>query len=223
MMRIGKILGLLLSVPLGASALPAGFVHVDELIPDVSVDLRYRGSDNFLGRPVDCYLGSRAILSLPAAEALARVQAELKPFGLGILVFDAYRPQCAVDHFLRWARDLEDQRTKARFYPSVDKHDLLEEEYIAARSGHSRGSTVDLTLVSLDENRSPLDMGSEFDFFGPRSWPDSADVSPQQRANRLLLRNLMLKHGFRPYPKEWWHFTLAEEPWPDRYFNFPVD
>jgi D-alanyl-D-alanine dipeptidase len=222
-MRNRALLGLLLCLPLVAGALPEGFVYVDELIPDALVDLRYHGSDNFVGRPVDCYHGSRAILSRPAAEALARVQEELRPFGLGILIFDAYRPQCAVDQFVRWANDLEDQSTKARFYPSVEKRDLLKDEYIAAHSGHSRGSTVDMTLISLGENPSPLDMGSEFDFFGPRSWPDFAGISPQQRANRLLLKNVMLKHGFRPYPKEWWHFTLEEEPWPDRYFNFPVD
>ena len=204
-------------------ALPPGFVYLDESIPDIVVELRYRSSNNFLGRPVDGYQAERAILSQPAASALARVQAELRPYGLGIKIFDAYRPQRAVDHFVRWARDIGDTQMQAEYYPEVDKRNLFREDYIAERSGHSRGSTVDLTLVSLDEPHRALDMGTPFDYFGPASWPDHPGLSPQQKANRLLLRSLMMQHGFRPYPKEWWHFTLNDEPHPETYFDFPVE
>lgn len=205
-------------------ALPSGFVYLDAVIPDIRLDLRYSGSHNFVGERIDGYRAPRAILSREAAAALAKVQKDLRPFGLGLMVFDAYRPQRAVDHFVRWAQDLQDTRTKDEFYPDVDKQDLFREEYIAARSSHSRGSTVDLTLVALDAPPGDvgLDMGTGFDFFGPESWPDYAGVTPAQRAHRLLLRSLMLQHGFKPYPKEWWHFTLAEEPYPETWFDFPV-
>jgi D-alanyl-D-alanine dipeptidase len=205
-------------------ALPQGFVYLDEVIPDLRLDLRYCSEHNFVGERIDGYRVPRAILSREAAAALAKVQEDLRPFGLGLLVYDAYRPQRAVDHFVRWAQDLQDIRTKAEFYPDVDKRDLFREEYIAARSSHSRGSTVDLTLVALDSppGDAGLDMGTGFDFFGPESWPDYAGVTPAQRAHRLLLRSLMLQHGFRPYPKEWWHFTLADEPYPESWFDFPV-
>lgn len=199
--------------------LPAGFVDLDEVIPSLYVDLRYSGHHNFLGRPVAGYEGARPVLSTAAAQALARAQAGLKPFGLGFLVFDAYRPQRTVDDFVKWASDVSDTRTKAEFYPAVDKANLFKEDYIAKRSGHSRGSTVDLTLVDLKTGE-PLDMGSPFDFFGVESWPDHPGLTPQQRANRLLLQTVMVRHGFKPYPKEWWHFTLENEPFPDDYFDF---
>lgn len=205
-------------------ALQDGFVYVDEVVvPGVVVDLRYRSSNNFVGRPVDGYEGDRAILSRPAATALAAVQADLKVFSLGIKIFDAYRPQRAVDHFVRWARDINDNKMKAEYYPDVDKQNLFKEDYIAERSGHSRGSTVDLTLVDLAPSHHPLDMGTSFDFFAVSSWPDYPGLKPQQRANRMLLQVLMAKHGFRPYPKEWWHFTLNAEPYPDTYFNFAIE
>lgn len=200
-------------------ALPDSFVFVDQVVPAVSIDLRYTGSDNFLGRPVQGYQQARAVLSAPAAKALAKVQEELQPFGLGVHVFDAYRPQRAVNDFVQWANDLDDTRMKAQYYPRVQKQNLFKEDYIAERSGHSRGSTIDLTLTSRDTGEL-LDMGSGFDFFGVESWPDHAGITAQQRANRLLLRSVMLKHGFKPYPKEWWHFTLENEPFPDTYFDF---
>jgi D-alanyl-D-alanine dipeptidase len=203
--------------------LPEGFVYLDVAIPDIAVELRYFTSDNFVGRPVDGYVHAHAILSKPAAAALARVQESLRPFGLGLKVFDAYRPQRAVDHFVRWAADLQDRETKAKYYPRVAKKDLFSEGYIAARSSHSRGSTVDLTIVfrAPDGTVKELDMGSSWDFFGPISWPASDAVSAQQRANRTLLRTLMMNHGFQPYTQEWWHFTLRNEPHPETYFDFP--
>ena len=197
-----------------------GFVDVKEAVPGISIDLRYCTADNFIGQKVDGYDQPRAILTRQAAEALRKVQEELAPYGLGLRIYDAYRPQQAVDHFVRWARDVQDTKTKERYYPNVAKQDLFKEEYIADKSSHTRGSTVDVTLIALDGTA--LDMGSPFDFFDPRSWPTERGVSREARSNRLLLRNLMLKHGFKPYAREWWHFTLANEPFPDTYFDFPV-
>ena len=220
------IMSLIATVPATAAdrhTLPDGFVYLDEAIPDLVVELRYATSDNFVGQPIDGYRHAHAILSVPAATVLAEVQAALRPFGAGLKVFDAYRPQRAVDHFVRWGRDRGDRQTKPDYYPGVAKADLFREGYIASRSGHSRGSTVDLTIVYSDPDGSlrELDMGSRFDFFGPESWPDSRRVTAQQRANRALLQVLMTAHGFAPYPQEWWHFTLAGEPYPDSYFDFP--
>jgi D-alanyl-D-alanine dipeptidase len=205
--------------------LPKGFVYADEMIPDLRLDLRYAGSHNFVGERIDGYIKQRCIMTREAAETLKKVQEELRPFGLGLKVFDAYRPQRAVDHFVRWARDVSDTRMKGEFYPDVEKKDLFRDGYIAAKSGHSRGSTVDVTIVSLkgkDPDRE-LDMGSGFDFFGPRSWPEYPGISPSLRAHRMLLQMVMKKHGFQPYPREWWHFTLKDEPYPETSFNFPVE
>jgi len=161
-------------------------------------------------------------MSLETALALAAIQLELVDKGLGLKVFDAYRPQQAVDHFVRWAADLEDARNKQQYYPNVDKANLFTEGYIAARSGHSRGSTVDLTLINI-ESGEELDMGSAWDFFDPLSWPTSLDVSLPQKTNRETLREIMLRHGFNPLAEEWWHFTLENEPYPDTYFDFPIE
>ena len=138
------------------------------------------------------------------------------------MLYDAYRPQRAVDDFVVWAKDIADTRTKAEFYPQVAKDNLFSEGYIAGRSGHSRGSTVDLTIISSTSPPEALNMGTKFDFFGLESWPKYGGVSAEQSANRLLLRTLMLKYGFKPYEMEWWHFTLENEPFPDSYFNFVV-
>ena len=214
------------SVAAERCTLPDGFVYLDEFIPDLVVELRYATDDNLVGQPVDGYgRYARAILSTPAAEALLRVQAALAPSGLGLKVYDAYRPQRAVDHFVRWGRNLGDQRTKTEYYPDVAKEDLFSEGYIAERSGHSRGSTVDLTIVHRNAGGAfrELDMGSGYDFFGPVSWPDSRAVTAQQRANRALLQQVMSGHGFTPYAREWWHFTFADEPYPDTYFDFRID
>lgn len=203
---------------------PPGFVDALQAVPGVEIDLRYLSSDNFVGEPIDGYRQERCYMTVEAAAALRGVQLELAGFGLGLKVFDAYRPQQAVDHFVRWAADLGDTKMKARYYPAVRKAHLFRDGYIAARSGHSRGSTVDLTLVTLNEtNVSELDMGTRWDFFGPESWPSSDAVTPQQRANRMLLQSLMVKHGFRPIDEEWWHFTLVDEPFPETYFDFVVE
>ena len=208
--------------PAARPSLPAGFVSLAEVIPDLVIDLRYATANNFVGQRVDGYRQLPAILSAPAAAALAQVQATLRPFGLGLKVFDAYRPQRAVDHFVRWGQDLADQRTKPDYYPEVEKANLFQAGYIARRSSHSRGSTVDVTIVSRDGEGvvRDLDMGSRFDFFGPVSWPASRAVGPQQRANRALLQSLMRAQGFVPYAQEWWHFTLRDEPYPATYFDF---
>lgn len=206
------------------STLPEGFVYVDQVVPDIRTDLRYATGHNFVGTPIDGYLQSRCILTDKAAQALKTVQDELRPFGLCLLIFDGYRPQRAVDHFVRWAEDVNDTRMKAEFYPEVKKENLFKEDYIAAKSSHSRGSTVDLTIRSstAEPADAGLNMGSGFDLFDPKSWPTSLDVSAEARAHRMLLQLLMKKHGFEPYPKEWWHFTLRDEPFPDTYLDFPV-
>lgn len=198
---------------------PSGFVDAAEVAPGLRVEMRYTGSQNFVGRPIDGYEAPVCILTREAADALARVQAELAPRGLGIKVYDCYRPQRAVTQFARWAADLSDQSTKAEYYPNVDKSRLFELGYIAARSGHSRGSTLDVTIVDLSAE---LDMGTPFDLFDTRSWPADETVSATARANRLLLQNVMRAHGFRSLREEWWHFTLEGEPHPDTYFDFVV-
>ena len=221
------LIALSTDVSIGARSpvsLPDGFVYIDVVIPDIKLELRYHTGHNFVGERIDGYFKPRGILTYKAAEALAKVQQELRPFGLGLKIFDAYRPQRAVDHFVRWAEDLADTQTKAEFYPNTEKKNLFRDKYIAARSSHTRGSTVDLTIVSLDEatGDSSLDMGSGYDFFGSESWPHYADITIAQRAHRLLLRTLMIRFGFKPYAKEWWHFTLVDEPFPYTWFDFPV-
>jgi D-alanyl-D-alanine dipeptidase len=212
------------AAPGGASALPPGFVYADEAIPGLRTDVRYAGNDNFLGRPVAGYLAPRVILTREAADALARVQERLRPFGLGLKVFDGYRPRRAVEDFVRWARDPADEKARARHHPDVPKGRLIPEGYVSDRSAHSRGSTVDLTLAPLSgSSAEELDMGGPFDWFGPLSWPTHDGIPAQQRANRLLLRTLMQDAGFVPYPKEWWHFTLRAEPYPGTSFDFPVE
>lgn len=200
---------------------PAGFVDAAQIVPGLRVDMRYTSARNFVGRPIDGYEAPVCVLTREAAEALARAQAALAPRGLGLKVFDCYRPQRAVAHFARWAADLSDQGTKAEFYPNVDKSRLFELGYIAERSGHSRGSTLDLTIIDLATG-AELDMGTPFDLFDTRSWPTDETVSPEARANRLMLQNLMRAHGFRSLREEWWHFTLEGEPHPETYFDFVV-
>jgi zinc D-Ala-D-Ala dipeptidase len=227
--RLGVTLFLAFFVAIAAAAhagkaLPEGFVDVKEVVPTIQVEPRYATENNFVGSVVDGYLAPRCILTREAANALKQVQEDLMRFGLGLKIYDGYRPQQAVDHFVRWAKDPDDAVAKSRYYPDVDKHNLFREGYISSRSGHSRGSTVDLTIVSMTPPTlgAELDMGTPFDFFGPESWPDNPSLAPEQRAHRLLLRSVMTGHGFKPFEKEWWHFTLEDEPYPERYFNFPV-
>jgi zinc D-Ala-D-Ala dipeptidase len=216
-------LALLRSSPVMAQA-PAGFVDAATVIDKLVVDMRYFGDDNFVGARIDGYEAPRCLLTRSAALALARVQIDLAAQGLGLKVFDCYRPARAVAHFVRWGRDLKDLKRKAEYYPDVDKRDLFKLGYIAAQSGHSRGSTVDLTLVRHTAGTAPadLDMGTRYDFFGPQSWLSNRSVGAEAQANRLILATAMRRGGFMPYAREWWHFTLRAEPHPDRYFNFPV-
>jgi D-alanyl-D-alanine dipeptidase len=200
---------------------PGSFVDARMLIPDLVVDMRYAGSDNFVGRPIAGYEAPICLLTRQAATALTEVQHALAPFGLGLKVFDCFRPRRAVADFVRWAQDPADQARKAEYYPRIDKSTLFVQGYIANRSGHSRGSTVDLTLIDLATGQD-LDMGSGFDLFDTLSWPTEASMTPAQRANRLLLQSVMRAQGFRPYRQEWWHFTLDGEPFPETHFDFPV-
>ena len=205
----------------GDAQVPEEFVELQAFIPGIQVELRYFSENNFVGSVVDGYHAERVFMTREAAGALAKVQAEVAAFGLGLKVFDAYRPQQAVDHFVRWAQDLDDTKMKAVFYPAVAKDILFSEGYISARSGHTRGSTIDLTLVDGDTGEE-LDMGSPWDFFDPVSWPSNLNLTAQARANRSLLAAAMTKHGFRAIRTEWWHFMLADEPFPDTYFDFPI-
>ena len=206
-------------------ALPPGFVYLEDVVPNIQIELRYFGNDNFVGRPIDGYLKPRCIATKPTALALKKVQSELNHYGLGLKIYDAYRPQRAVNFFLRWSKDPHDEKMKEQYYPNVKKDSLFKQGYIAGRSGHSRGSTVDLTMVSITEPDAgeEIDMGSPFDFFDPKSWMNGPDISPSARTHRLLLRMIMEKHGFQPYEKEWWHFSLKKEPYPETYFDFPVE
>ena len=212
---------LLLATHAAQAQVPPGFVDAGAVVDGLVVDMRYFGDKNFVGERIDGYERARCVLSAPASSALVTVQRDLAARGLGLKVFDCYRPQRAVAHFVRWAQRIDDVKRKREFYPDVDKRDLFKEGYIAERSGHSRGSTVDLTLVRRADGRE-LDMGSPFDFFSPKSWPSDTSVGAQAQANRALLAAAMTRGGFRPYNKEWWHFTLVDEPFPDTYFDFPV-
>ncbi len=197
------------------------FVDLQVVIPSVQLDIRYFTATNFAGRRIDGYEAPKCLLTRKAALALKTVQMELTKKKLGVKVFDCYRPQRAVDHFIRWANDVNDQKTKAAYYPSVDKKDLFKLGYLAEKSGHSRGSTADLTLIDLMTTRE-LDMGTDFDFFDPRSNMDNPLISKIQRENRTLLKAVMERHGFTNLKSEWWHFTLQNETFPDTYFNFDV-
>ena len=203
-----------------ASPRVATLIDAATVVPGLIVEMRYAGSHNFVGRPIDGYRAPRCLLTQPAANALAEVARDLTERGLRIKVFDCYRPARAVADFVRWARDWRDQAAKAEFYPDVDKRTLFREGYIASHSGHSRGSTIDMTLTRADG--AELDMGTPFDFFSPKSWPAASNVTAEAHTNRMRLAAAMQRRGFRPYPKEWWHFTLRNEPFPDTYFDVPV-
>lgn len=212
---------LLISVATQSQNLPKGFSYIKDIAPTIQRELRYCNHNNFVGIPVDGYEEDILITSTLAAKALKKVQDELAKKELSLKVFDAYRPQSAVNHFVRWARTSNDTIRKHQYYPKLNKRNLFKLGFIASKSGHSRGSSIDLTIVDLKTGEE-LDMGSPFDFFGEISSTYSKKITKKQLQNRLLLRAVMIKHGFRPYNKEWWHFTLNNEPFPKTYFDFPI-
>ena len=201
---------------------PSDFVLLSEAVPDAILEIRYYSTYNFVGDRIDGYEEPLAMLTAEAAAALRKVSDELLGMGYRLKIFDAYRPQMAVTHFMNWALDTEDTRMKEYFYPDLEKDLLFPQGYIAEHSGHSRGSTVDLTLFDMNTERE-VDMGGTFDFFGELSHPDYTGVTEEQYAMRMLLREVMIRHGFRPLEEEWWHFTLENEPYPDTYFTFPIN
>ena len=243
---IGGALALAPVAPAGAQQnAPAGFVSLKAEVPSIKVEMRYLTSHNFIGRPIRGYRDPLCIVTRETAEALFEAQAAVRRQGYTLKVYDCYRPQRAVDDFVAWGKRLRDQRMKAEFYPRVDKRNVFKDGYIATRSGHSRGSTVDLTLVRRPPARqeryhrgdrlrdcaaprakrfrdNSIDMGTGYDCFDPLSHPFNARVTGKQRANRMTLRRAMLAAGFKGLETEWWHFTLRDERYPERYFDFPV-
>lgn len=209
------------------------FVAITDVVPDAILEIRYYSTYNFVGARIDGYLEPTALLTREAADSLKAVSDDLNAQGYRLKIYDAYRPQMAVSHFVRWAEDLNDTAMKPYFYPNVDKSRLFELGYIAEKSGHSRGSTVDLTIVDMATGKE-LDMGGVFDWFGTESHPDCGGdpetmeyrsndtITAEQFHNRMVLRVAMMRHGFNPLDCEWWHFTLNNEPFPDTYFTFPV-
>ncbi len=197
------------------------FVSISEEIPDVLLDIRYHGTYNFVGARVVGYDEPIALMTRQAVDSLKRVSEDLQQQGYRLKIFDAYRPQRAVDHFVRWSKDVADTINKPYFYPDLAKDRLFSEGFICERSSHTHGSTVDLTLFDMSTERE-VDMGGTFDWFGFSSYPTYTDLTPDQRAMRQLLRDAMMRHGFKPFDTEWWHFTLANEPYPDTFFDFPV-
>lgn len=221
-MKILSTFFLFLVCYLSFGQLPEGFVYVKTIIPDLDVELRYNTTNNFLGKRVEGYHSNKLILTKQTAQALKLVQEELQKNNLCLKVYDGYRPQQAVNHFVRWAKILNDTINKSIFYPKVEKKSLFKAGYIASKSGHSRGSTIDLTIIDGNTGK-PIDMGSPYDFFGQESWVNHEGITRKQKQNRQLLQTVMLKYGFRNYPKEWWHFTLRQEPFPKTYFDFPIE
>ena len=222
----------------------SGFVTLTDVVPDAILEIRYYSTYNFVGERIDGYHEPTALLTKEAADSLRAVSDDVKALGYRLKIYDAYRPQMAVDHFVRWAANVSDTRMKPYFYTNLDKSVLFEQEYICAKSGHTRGSTLDLTLFDMTTEKE-VDMGGTFDWFGPESHPDfcgnpetgeytggetagggsptGRTITAEQFHNRMILRAAMMRHGFRPFDTEWWHFILDNEPYPDTYFNFPVE
>ena len=209
------------------------FVAITDVVPDAILEIRYYGTYNFVGARIDGYEQPTALMTRQAADSLRAVSDDLVKQGYRLKIYDAYRPQRGVDHFVRWGKDLNDTLMKTYFYPNETKDSLFIKDYIATHSSHSRGSTVDLTLFDMRTEKE-VDMGGTFDWFGRESHPDCGGnpttgkwrsndtLTAQQFAGRMILRKAMLRHGFKPYDCEWWHFTLKNEPYPDTYFTFPV-
>ncbi len=221
MKKTALLLFLCISMSSCGQNLPKDFVYLSNVDASIQTEMRYITNNNFIGKPIDGYIKPTIIITEPAANALKKVQQELLQFNLSLKIFDTYRPQQAVNHFVRWAKVLNDTLMKQQYYPNVPKTQLFNQGYIAEKSGHTRGSTVDVTIMDLTSGEE-LDMGSPYDFFGEESHALNDKISKKQRANRLLLRNLMVTNGFKPIKTEWWHFTLKNEPFPDTYFNFPI-
>ena len=199
----------------------SGFVLLADFVPGIIQEIRYYSTYNFIGDRIDGYEEPCAIMTAEAARVLKAVSNEVSVHGYRLKVFDAYRPVCAVRHFVLWGIEDLDLRMKPFFYPDLEKQELFVKGYIAARSSHSRGSTVDLTLLDMKTGRE-VDMGSPFDFFSESSHPDYRGITQEQYENRMYLQNIMVRNGFQPYDCEWWHFTLKDEPYPETYFEFPV-
>lgn len=202
--------------------MPKDFVYLGDVDASIKVELRYFSNNNFIGKKIDGYNNNCLIVTKRTALALKEVQKILSIKGLSLKIFDGYRPQQAVNHFVRWAKKENDTLMKSQYYPNVPKNELFKRGYIASKSGHSRGSTVDLTIIDLTTGKE-LDMGSPYDFFGEESHPFYEKITKDQKKNRMYLREIMLLNGFIPYDNEWWHFTLGNEPYPKTYFNFPVE
>lgn len=202
--------------------LAEGFVYLDDIDASIKSELRYFSNNNFIGKPIDGYNNNCVIVTLETAKKLEEIQKILIKKNLSLKIFDAYRPQQAVNHFVKWAKVLNDTLMKKEYYPKIPKSQLFNLGYIASKSGHTRGSTVDLTIIDLKTGKE-LNMGSPYDFFGEQSHPFFNDISKKQKENRFYLRKIMLANGFRPYDNEWWHFTLNNEPFPKTYFNFPIE
>ena len=209
------------SLSLCAQKIPNGFVFISDVDTTIQSELRYLKTNNFIGKTIDGYDDNCVIITKETADALHKVQTILTKKGLSLKIFDAYRPQQAVNHFVKWARILNDTLMKQEYYPQVPKSELFKRGFIAKKSGHTRGSTVDLTIVDLKTGKE-LDMGSAYDFFGVESHPFYKKINNHQKKNRLYLRKIMLDNNFNPYDNEWWHFTLRNEPFPETYFNFPI-
>jgi len=241
--RFWLAVGILLAIPIVINLMrspektpemdSSGFINLSDVVPDAIIEARYFATYNFVGARVDGYLEPVVLYTREAAAALKEVSDDVKARGYRLKVYDAYRPQCAVDHFVRWGKDLADSLMKPYFYPEVDKSLLFERGYIAEKSGHTRGSAIDLTLFDMATGKE-LDMGGVHDWFGIESHPDyggnpdtgeytgGVQITEEQFRNRMILREAMLRHGFQPYDCEWWHFSLKDEPYPDTYFTFPV-
>jgi len=225
---------------------PEIFVSLSDVDPTILLEMRYFGTHNFMGKRVLGYKAEKCILTRPAALALKGVQDDLRPFGLGLKAYDCYRPQRAVDTFVAWAKDFSDTKMQAEFYPRVPKDRIFREGYLLERSGHSRGSTIDLTVVPLPAPQqetykdgdplrdcglpagerfrdNTLDFGTGYDCFDALANVDNPNIQLDQKVRRVMLRSLMEKNGFKPYPPEWWHFTLRNEPYPETFFDFEIE
>lgn len=235
---VGALACVLASGAAAQPTMPREFVYLRDVDPSIRQDIRYAGSHNFVGRSVAGYAAAECVLTAKAAEALKRVQAALSPRGFSLIVWDCYRPARAVADFMRWTKD-GDTRTKAEFYPRLEKNSLVALGYIAARSTHSSGSSVDLGFVSVAPAAQPpaifcapanppdgggnvVDVGTAFDCFDERAHFASRAIGAAAQENRALLRSVMAENGFAPYEREWWHFRLIDEPFRGRVFDFPI-